>query len=61
MYYSHPIHGDPDPEEVQEFIQHCKESRWTCPNCGRTHPEYHQKCWHCNPTGFKKKTSSVSS
>ena len=50
MYYNHPLHGDPTPEEVQEFVEHCQDTRWQCHECGRWHPEYHKACWHCHPT-----------
>jgi hypothetical protein len=53
MYYNHPIHGDPTPEEVQEFSEYCRDSRWVCKECGRSHPGHHKSCWHCHPT-FKK-------
>lgn len=47
MYYNHPIHGDPDSEEVQEFREYLRQSRWECPKCGRIHPSWHTSCWYC--------------
>ena len=55
MYYNHPIHGDPTPEEVEEFRQSCRGGRWTCLSCGRSHSEFHKKCWWCKPTGYINK------
>jgi hypothetical protein len=61
MFYGHPIHGDPSPEEVEEFRQSVKGDNWFCPQCKRWHPDWHIDCWHCNPTDKKKSYPSQSS
>jgi hypothetical protein len=52
--WNHPIHGDPTPDEMEEYRQHCRDTSWQCPTCGRVHPEHHKTCWHCKPTGYLK-------
>lgn len=49
MYYNHPIHGDPDPEELEEFRESMR-GYWTCHKCKREHPMWHGSCFYCNPT-----------
>ena len=32
---------------------------WICSGCGRGHPDWHDECWWCRPTGSSKKEQEV--
>jgi len=42
-----------DQQEQEEYM--LVEETWVCPTCNRRHPDWHTKCWWCEPTDTERR------